>query len=397
MPLLANGTIVTPLGFTCGAAYVGLKSEGEGQRDVGILFSDRPCNVAGVFTKSSFAAAPVRWCQEVVKWGAVRGIVVNSGNANAATGEEGYQDAVRTAEVAGEKLGVSANEVLVASTGVIGVRLPMEKLTTGIGTVTLSREAGHEFARAIMTTDTFPKEAAAKVAGGSIGGAAKGAAMMHPDMATLLAFVTTDLAVDPAFLGQALKQAADRSFNMVTVDTDTSTNDTLLILANGAAGNDPIRGGSPAGAAFQEALDALCIYLATCIARDGEGATKLIEVRVKGALSVDDARLAARTVAGSPLVKAAVYGSDPNLGRVLMAVGRSGAAVDPLRTDVYLEGICFLKAGKPQVFDRAAARRVMDQKDVRFLVDLHMGEEEAVAWGCDLTEEYVRFNALYTT
>jgi len=380
-----------------------LKTAGEGQRDVGVLLSDRPCAVAGVFTKSRFAAAPVRWCRDVVQRGTARALVVNSGNANAATGEEGSRDVVRMAALAGAKLGVTAREVLVCSTGVIGVRLPMDKVASGIEASVADAQAatapgaGHEFARAMMTTDTFAKEIALEVLGGSIGGVAKGAGMIHPDMATLLAFVTTDLAVEPQYLQRALKLAADRSFNMVTIDGDTSTNDTLLLLANGAAGNDPLSEGSPQAAAFQEALDEVCVYLAKCVARDGEGATKLIEVLVKGAKSEGDARSAARTVAGSPLLKAAVYGSDPNLGRVLMAVGRSGAELDQDRTDVFLGPICFMKAGKPQLFDRDAARRLMGEKEVRFLVDLHMGNAQAVAWGCDLTEEYVRFNALYTT
>lgn len=397
MAMIKDGTVVLPRGFSAAAAYAGLKTAGEGQRDVGILLSDRACAVAGVFTKSKFAAAPVRWCREVVQRQTARAVVVNSGNANAATGEEGYQDAARMAALAGSALGVQAAEVLVCSTGVIGVHLPMEKVSAGIESARPSREAGHDFARAITTTDTFPKETAVEVLGGTIGAAAKGAAMMHPDMATMLAFVTTDLAVEPAFLQEALKRAADRSFNMVTVDTDTSTNDTLLLLANGAAGSQAITAGSPQAQTFQDALDEVCIYLAKCIARDGEGATKLIEVTVRGAISIEDARIAARTVASSPLVKSAVYGSDPNLGRVLMAVGRSGAELDQLRTDVYLGDICFMKAGKPQAFDREAARKVMEGKEVEIAVDLHMGNAEAVAWGCDLTEEYVRFNALYTT
>lgn len=399
--MIKDGTVLSPRGFTAGVAYAGLKTPGEGQRDVGLLASNRPCAVAGVFTKSRFAAAPVRWCREVVGRGTARSVVVNSGNANAATGEEGYRDAGRMAELAGAALGVRAAEVLVCSTGVIGVRLPMDKISAGIETASQARapvpHAGHEFARAITTTDTFPKEAAVEVLGGTIGGAAKGAGMIHPDMATLLAFVTTDLAVEQALLQAALRRAADRSFNMVTVDTDTSTNDTLLLLANGAAGNEPIKGETQEAQAFQDALEELCIYLAKCVARDGEGATKLIEVTVKGAVSLEDARIAARTVAASPLLKSAVYGSDPNLGRVLMAIGRSGAELDQLRTDVHLGDICFMKAGKPQTFDRDAARKVMDGKEVGITVDLHMGGAEAVAWGCDLTEEYVRFNALYTT
>ncbi|MEK7215378.1 MAG: bifunctional glutamate N-acetyltransferase/amino-acid acetyltransferase ArgJ, partial [Chloroflexota bacterium] len=378
-----------------------IKTAGEGQRDVGLLVSERPCVVAGVFTQNKFRAAPVHWCQERVASRRAQAIVVNSGNANAGTGDQGYQDTAQMAVVAAEHLGLDRHDVLVASTGVIGVPMPMEKVRQGIVSVHPTREGASQFVRAMMTTDTFPKTIAAPVTlrngRGVIGGAAKGAGMIHPNMATLLSFITTDLAVEPHLLQQALKAAADASFNMITIDGDTSTNDTLLLLANGAAGAPEIREGTPDAHTFQESLNALCIHLAKMVARDGEGATKLIEVRAEGAQTLADARAAARTVAASSLFKAAVYGRDPNWGRILSAAGRSGAELDPARADVFVGDICLMRSGQPQPFDRAAARAAMSGDEVDFRIDLNLGQFQATAWGCDLTEEYVRFNAEYTT
>ena len=401
MHIIPAGSITTPQGFTAGAAYAGLKTAAEGQRDVGVLRSERPCTVAGVFTQNKFRAAPVQWCQERLKSGRAQALVVNSGGANAATGDRGFRDAAQTAALVAERLGLDGRDVLVASTGVIGVPLPMEKLRGGIQEISLSQGGGHEFARAMMTTDTFPKEVAVEVAllqgKGSIAGAAKGAGMIHPNMATLLSFLTTDIAVEPSFLQRALQEAADLSFNMITVDGDTSTNDTLLLLANGVAGNPQVRENGPDTTALQHALNEVCIHLAKCIARDGEGATKLIEIQVRGAATTEDARVMARTVAGSPLVKAAVYGNDPNWGRILMAAGRSGADVAPGKVDVYLGDVCVMRGGQPQDADQEAARGAISQAEVTIGLHLHLGQAEAVAWGCDLTEEYVRINAEYTT
>ena len=405
MQTIPNGSVTSPQGFLAGAAYAGLKTAAEGQRDVGILFSEAPCCIAGVFTTNKFRAPPVHWCQERVAQGQAQAVVVNSGNANAGTGvgtgQQGYRNTAQMAALAADVLGLTARDVLVASTGVIGVPLPMHKLHEGIKSIHLSRESGHEFVRAIITTDTFPKEIAVAVslAGGRgvIGGAAKGAGMIHPNMATMLSFVTTDLAVEPGFLQRALRTAADLSFNMITVDGDTSTNDTLLVMANGQAGNEPVREGTPDAAAFQEALNYVCIYLAKCVARDGEGATKLIEVRVQGAASERDARLAARTVAGSMLVKAAVYGNDPNWGRIAMAAGRSGAELEQEKVDIFIGDVCLMRDGQPQDYDPEAARLAISQQEVLLKLDLHLGSGKATAWGCDLTQEYVRLNAEYTT
>jgi glutamate N-acetyltransferase/amino-acid N-acetyltransferase len=271
----------------------------------------------------------------------------------------------------------------------------------GVQALQFQEDGGHDFAQAITTTDTFPKEVAVAVplpqGQGVIGGVAKGAGMIHPDMATLLVFLSTDLAVERDFLSQALRSTVDASFNMITVDGDNSTNDAVLLMANGMAGNAPITADSPLANAFQEALAYVCVYLAKCVARDGEGATKLIEIQVKGAQALHDARVIARTVAGSLLVKAAVYGNDPNWGRVLAAAGRAGAPLDPEKVDVYLGPVCLMRSGQPQTFDREGARHIMAQKEVVFRLDLHLGEAQAAAWGCDLTEEYVHINAHYTT
>ena len=324
-------------------------------------------------------------------------MVVNSGCANACTGEQGLADALEMTELAARHIGVSPEDVLVASTGVIGVTLPMERIRAAMPKIVLSAEGGHDLARAIMTTDTVPKEVAVKADDFIIGGMAKGAGMIHPDLATLLCFLTTDAAVDADFLRQALRKAVDISFNMVSIDGDSSTNDTVLIMANGMAGGKPITKGSRRAEVFQQALNKVCIHLARAIARDGEGATKLIEVNVSGAASVGDARLAARTIVSSSLVKAAVHGSDPNWGRVLAAAGRSGAALEPDKLELYIGDICVVKDGAPVPFDKKEVVKHLDGKEVYIALNLNLGNAEATAWGCDLSEEYVKINAEYTT
>ncbi len=301
------------------------------------------------------------------------------------------------AEMAARRIGVSADKVLVASTGVIGQQLPMKEIRAGIGRIALAKEGGHELVRAMMTTDTRPKEIAVKAGGFTVGGVVKGAGMINPDLATLLCFLTTDATVELGFLRRALRRAADRSFNMLSVDEDTSTNDTLLIMANGLARNQPIAAGSPEAETFQAALDRVCGYLAKAVARDGEGATKLIEVTVSGAPSDADARLAARAVITSPLVKTAMHGNDPNWGRVIAAVGRSGVEVVESKITMRIGDICLLKEGTPQPFEREAAVRAIDREEVRIAVELDLGRGAATAWGCDLSEEYVTINSQYTT
>jgi len=277
----------------------------------------------------------------------------------------------------------------------------MKVIRAGIEQVVLSPDGGHELARAIMTTDIVPKETAIVVKAGesrfTIGGITKGSGMIHPNLATMLCFLTTDAAVEIDFLKVALQRAVDVSFNLVSIDGDTSTNDIVLIMANGLAGNEPISPDSQLADAFQQALDQVCIYLAKCIARDGEGASRLIEITVNGAPSVAEARLAARTVVGSPLVKAAVHGSDPNWGRIIAAVGRSGVEVVELKVDLYIGQVCLVKAGKPLPFDRQGLVQILSGNEVRVNLNLNVGNGAATAWGCDLSEEYVTINSQYTT
>lgn len=392
---LPSGTVTSPKGFQAGAVYAGIKKKGDG--DLGLLVSEAPCVAAGVFTTNLVKSAPVVLSQKRLQSGRARAVVVNSGCANASTGAQGLTDAAEMAELAAQVAGVPATDVLVASTGVIGQRLPMERLKTGMKRVRLSADGGHRLARAIMTTDTVPKETAVEADGFVIGGVAKGAGMICPNLATMLCFLSTDASVAPGFLQKALQRAVDLSFNMISVDGDTSPNDTVFLLANGLAGNKPIDERSAQAEVFQQALDQLCIHLAKAIARDGEGATKLIQVTVKGALTQADARLAARTVVSSPLVKTAVHGSDPNWGRILAAVGRSGAQLIESKIDLYLNGNCLVKGGTPQNFFRSRLVELLSEKEVFIGVDLNLGEAIATAWGCDLSEEYVIINSQYTT
>ena len=399
MEVLAGGGVTAALGFRAGAVAAGIKKSGD--LDLSIVWSDRPTQVAGVFTQNKVRAAPVTLSEQRVKRQHARGVVVNAGNANACTADEGMSNARAMADLTAAKLGVDPDEVLVASTGVIGVQLPMEKIRAGIAAIDLSADGGASAARAIMTTDLRPKERAVCLQIDrrtvTVGGMAKGSGMIHPNMATMLAFITTDAAVEPSFLQTALREATNVSFNMISVDGDTSTNDTLLVFANGAAENEPIRAGTSAAEAFQEALNDVAIDLAKAIARDGEGATKLIEVHVEGAESAEDARKAARAVASSSLLKAAVYGADPNWGRILCALGYSGANVDAERADIRIGDVYLMKGGEIQSFDRGAAVAQMAGPDVFVGANLHLGEAAARAWGCDLTEGYVEINGRYTT
>ncbi len=394
---IPSGGVTSPRGFLAGAVSAGIKPADKRRLDLGILFSEAPCAAAAVFTTNKVKAAPVRLDQERLKNGAARAVVMNSGGANACTGAQGMADAVEMTQLAARHIGVRPEDVLEASTGVIGVPLPMERIRKAIPRVVLSTAGGHDLARAIMTTDTTPKEAAVKTGDFVIGGMLKGAGMIHPELATMLCFLTTDAPVDAFFLKQALRRAADISFNMVSIDSDSSTNDTALIMANGLAGGAMITQGSRRAAAFQRALTKLCIHLARESARDGEGATKLIEVKVRGAATLRDARKAARTIVSSMLVKAAVHGSDPNWGRVLAAAGRSGAAIETDKMELYMGGIRVVKGGEPAPFDKRDVVKHLDGKEVVISLNLHLGRAEAVAWGCDLSEEYVKINAEYTT
>lgn len=399
---VAEGGLTSPLGFTAGAVYAGIKGHGGADRlDLALLLSDRPCSVAGVFTKNRVCGAPVTLCRERVQHGRARALVINSGCSNVATGERGLADARRMAALAGAKLAVAAEEVLVGSTGVIGRALPMDKISAGIEKVSLSRDGGLAFSRAMMTTDTVHKSRAVRVHVGdasyTVGGAAKGSGMVHPDMATVFGFFTTDANVPAPLLQTMLREAADVSFNMIDVDMDTSTSDTMLLFANGAAGGPAIEPGSDAAKLLARAITTLAVELARDLARDGEGARTLIEMVVEGAKSVHDARIAARTVVSSPLVKTMITGRDPNLGRVMMALGRSGAEVEVERISVWIGGQCAFQKGAPTELDYAAISKAMDAPEVKLRADLGLGTHAATAWGCDLTEGYVRINADYTT
>ena len=395
MKKIANGSITSPKEFLAGATEAEIKYKG--RLDLGILYSERPCSAAGRFTKNRIKAAPVRWCQDRLLSGQAQAVIINAGCANACTGVQGMKDAKAMARATAKKVGIPVDSVLVASTGVIGRKLPMDRIEAGVAKIKLSVDGGHELARAIMTTDTHPKEiaVACEEYGFTVAGIAKGAGMIHPDMATMLAFLTTDAKIDARLLDRLLGEAVDASLNMITVDGDTSTNDTAMILANGAGG--VVKAGTKAAKAFEKALLKVCTYLACSIAADGEGATRLIEVTVEGAKSLADARIAARTIVGSPLVKSAVHGRDPNWGRIIAALGRSGAEFNPMRVDLYLAKMQLMTAGEPLPFDEKAASAVMGKAEVKVRVSLNGGQYSAIAWGCDLSAEYVSINSDYTT
>jgi glutamate N-acetyltransferase/amino-acid N-acetyltransferase len=395
--LIQNGTVTSPKGFQAGAAYGGINKHSRFNLDVAILRSDVPCVAAGEFTTNKIKAASVLLCQQILPSRSVRAIVANSGCANASTGEQGRLDASNMAAAAAGKVGARPGEVLVASTGVIGRRLPMDLLNSAITEVTLSRDGGHEMAKAIMTTDTVPKEIAVAAGNFVIGGIAKGAGMIHPNMATMLSFLATDARLEAGFMSSSLKEAVDLSFNMISVDGDTSPNDSVILLSNGLAGGEQISSGSASPQRFQKALNAVCIHLAKSVARDGEGATKLIEVNVRGAASRADARITARTITTSPLVKTAVHGNDPNWGRIVVAAGRSGAEIVESKINLDISGIPVVSEGMPLPFDANKLVAALKLPDVQINFDLNLGPYSATAWGCDLSAEYVSINADYTT
>lgn len=385
-------------GFTAGAAAGGVKEAGTERLDVALLAADRPCAAAAVFTRNQVVAAPLVVTRRHLERGTLRAVVVNSGNANACTGAQGEKDALAMARAAAKKLGTAPENVAVASTGVIGIPLPVDRISRAVERIEPDASGWDAFSRAIMTTDTRPKLAEREVwLGGRpvrIGGVAKGAGMIHPDMATLLAFVTTDAVLDPGAARAALERAVAGSFNAISVDGDTSTNDMALLLASGAS---EVRPEGRETEAFAAALGEVCADLARQVVADGEGATKVFEVLVRGAASDDDARAAARTITTSNLVKTAIHGADPNWGRILAAAGRSGARVDARRATVRIGDIDVFSAGAPAAWDASAVRRAFEQREILITVDLGLGGGSGRAWGCDLSAEYVRINAEYTT
>lgn len=395
-----DGGLLAPQGWKAAATCAHIKGSTGDKLDLALLVSEADCAAAGVFTQNKVAAPPVRWCQRLLPAANIRAVVVNSGNANACTGEQGWHDTADMAAKTAALLEIESDQVLVGSTGVIGVPMPMDRIRDGIGRLTLSDDGG-AFNDAIMTTDTCRKQAsvAFEVGGREIrvAGVAKGAGMIHPNMATMLCFITSDAAVDPALLPSTIKCAADRSFNMLTVDGDTSTNDTLVALCNGAAGNPRIGPGTPEAELLAQAIESVTLSLARQMAVDGEGASKAIEVRVTGAATDEDARAAGRAIAASNLVKCAVYGNDPNWGRVLMALGNSPARLEENRITLTINGQRLVAGGVTTGFDPAAASKAMKASLVAIDVDLGLGEGSATALGCDMTPEYVTFNADYTT
>jgi glutamate N-acetyltransferase / amino-acid N-acetyltransferase len=390
--------VAAAAGFAAAGVECGVR--GAGVRDLGLLFSEFPCEAAAVFTRNVLKGAPLVVTREAVEGGGVRAVVANSGISNAATGRRGIEDAREMQGLAAEALGIGTEEVAVASTGVIGVRLPMDRISAGIRAAA-GGLGGAGFAEAIMTTDTREKEAVARVEIGgktvTVGGTAKGSGMLHPNMGTMLAFLTTDAAVEKGCLEETLRRVTDRTFNRVTVDGDTSPSDMALLMANGAAGNEPLNLDSPDYPVFAGAVEGVARELAKEIARDGEGASRLVEVVVEGAADEERAAALAKSVVGSSLVKAAVFGEDANWGRVVTAMGYSGVDFDPERVELWFGPVKVFSGGEPVPHEEAEANATLAGGEVRISARLGEGEASATAWGCDLSYEYVRINGSYRT
>lgn len=395
-----KGGITAPKGFFASSLNSGIKKS---RHDLGLLFSETPATAAAVFTKNKVKAAPVIVSQRNIRGGVSSAVIVNSGNANCCTGARGIRDAEQMASSTASGLSIAARRVLVASTGVIGKELPVALISKAIpGLIRrLGRKNDKKFARAIMTTDTFPKSAAVKIKLGSsmatIGGVAKGAGMIQPDMATMLSFITTDAAITKGALKEALGKAVNGSFNAITVDGSTSTNDCVFILANGKAENKTISKGTAYYGTFCKALKGVLTVLAKMIVVDGEGATKFIHIIVKGARNASDAKKAAASVANDPLFKTSAYGEDPNWGRIAAAVGCSGAAIAANRLDIYLDNKKVLGNGVKVKVSKEAIKRVYKKKDITVVISLKRGKAVSEIFTCDLTHKYVDINANYTT
>lgn len=403
---IIDGGVTAAIGFEAAGVEANVKYKN--RKDMALVYSQVPCKVVGVFTSNVVKAAPVIWDKNVVSNASyARAVVVNSGIANACTGVKGYEYCKETAKKVADELQIPMDSVLVASTGVIGMQLPMEKITAGIHKLTQEKEsseqAGTQAAEAIMTTDTVSKQAAVTIEidgkAVTIGGMCKGSGMIHPNMCTMLGFITTDIAISKELLQEALSEDVQDTFNMISVDGDTSTNDTLLLLANGMAGNTEIVSKDENYYKFMEALHYIDETLAKKMAGDGEGATALFETKVIHAATKEDAKLLSKSVICSSLTKAAIFGHDANWGRILCALGYSGANFDPEKIELYFEG----KSGRIQIYKDGAATdyseeeatKILSEPEVRVLVDMKMGEAEASAWGCDLTYDYVKINADY--
>ena len=402
---MMEGGVTAAQGFVAGGIHCGVRKN-KSKPDLAMIYSEKPCTAAAVYTRNLVKGAPILVTQKNLADGTAKAVICNSGNANTCNAD-GVEKAEAMCQLAAKALGIAPQDVVVASTGVIGQVLPLEPIQEGIPELvkTLSPEGSLAAATAIMTTDTIPKEAAAQVEIGSktvtLGGISKGSGMIHPNMATMLCFVTTDCAITPEMLDKAIHQVTEKTFNMISIDGDTSTNDTFAILANGAAGNETIAAPGPDYDAFVEALEAVCRQLSKLMAGDGEGATKLLVCQVEGAADPETAKVVAKSVICSTLFKAAMFGADANWGRVLCAIGYSGAAVDVHKIDVSFRSakgqvdVCQNGAGIP--FSEEKASEVLGEKEIDILVHLHMGQEQAEAYGCDLTYDYVKINGDYRT
>jgi glutamate N-acetyltransferase/amino-acid N-acetyltransferase len=392
-------SVTAPRGFRAGGTACGIKSEA-GAQDLALLISDVPCMAAGTFTTSRTAAAPVMVCQTRLQGGQAQAIIVNSGNANCATGELGLRNAYHMTEYVARRFGLQEELVLCSSTGIIGRQLPIEKIEAGVQTIEVSSEGGNTFSEAIMTTDTRPKRIALEfeLEGRVVylGAATKGVGMIYPNMATMLCYITTDAALEQTWLHKELKAAVDDSFNMIAVDGDMSTNDTCILLANGLAGNTPLNDQHPGAAIFREALRQVTQYLAIEQVRDGEGAKKLQTVQVRGARDRADAVRAARSITLSSIWKCALAGGDPNWGRISSTLGACGSEVDKDTYDIFVDHVQLMRAGMAADYDQDAAKAAMAGDEVTITIDLHLGAGEATAWGCDLTYGYIDENSLYT-
>lgn len=396
---LIEGGITAPKGFKAAGVASGIKKKGK--KDMALVYSDVLANVAAVFTINKFKAAPLLVTKDNIENKKAQAIVINSGVANACMGNTGLKDAKEMASLTGKALNINASDVVVASTGVIGIPLPMDKIQKGIldaGKI-VEKSGNIAAAEAIMTTDTTKKDLAYKVNLGdseiTIGAMAKGSGMIHPNMATMLGFITTDANIDEDCLQNILKDAVSETFNMISVDGDTSTNDMVVLLANGEAGNKKIVSDSKEYEVFNYAIKKVCEELAKLIAQDGEGATKLLEVEVTGALNIMDARCAAKSICSSNLVKTAMFGEDANWGRIVTALGYSGAEVEPAKVNVYLGDLLMAQNGAGLTFDEDKALEILKEKEVKVKVELNLGDASSKSWGCDLSYEYVRINGEY--
>lgn len=398
---LPTGSIITPKGFTAAGVHAGLRYS---KKDLGIILSDTPAQCAAVYTTSHFQAAPLKVTQEsIAAEGLIQAVIVNSACANACTGDQGLKDAYQMRKSAADKFNLKEQHVAVASTGVIGEYMQMDKIEEGIKMLKPGNEALHseDFQTAILTTDLVMKKCcySAVIDGKTVtmGGSAKGSGMIHPNMATMLAFITTDANIDCGDLQFALKQVTDRTFNQITVDGDTSTNDMVLVMANGTSGINKLSPDHPDWDVFIQMLSQTSESLAKQIAKDGEGATKLIEVEVSGTKSDDDARMIAKQIVGSNLVKTAIYGADANWGRIIGAIGQSQPAIDPSSVDIAIGPIVMLKNSVPLAFSEEEAKEYLSNAAIQITVDLHQGAGKGKAWGCDLSYDYVKINASYRT